>query len=121
APKIYDGTSADGSPASGIAAWMAVLILARELAVTALRGFIENQGGDFSAMWAGKWKMVFQCLAVCFSIGQLRYYDTASRSLVDVPAWTASGLRIFLGIAIILTAYSGAEYIWVSIKVLRRP
>jgi CDP-diacylglycerol--glycerol-3-phosphate 3-phosphatidyltransferase len=121
APQIYDGTPVDGTPASGIAAWMAVLILARELAVTALRSFIENQGGDFSAMWAGKWKMVFQCLAVCFSIGQLRYYDTASHLLVDEPAWTASGLRIFLWIAIILTAYSGAEYIWVSIKVLRRP
>src|SRR5262245_47496267 len=38
----------DGMPASRVAAWMAVLILARELAVTALRSFIETQGGDFS-------------------------------------------------------------------------
>src|SRR6187401_1772012 len=63
----------DGSPASGVAAWMATLILARELAVTALRSFIENQGGDFSAKWAGKWKMVFQCLAAGFSIGKLQW------------------------------------------------
>jgi CDP-diacylglycerol--glycerol-3-phosphate 3-phosphatidyltransferase len=112
---------ADGTPASGVAAWMAVLILARELAVTALRSFIENQGGDFSAKWVGKWKMLFQCLAVCFSIGQLRYYDEASRTLDGVPVWISSGLAIFLWLAIILTAWSGAEYIWVAIKVLRRP
>jgi CDP-diacylglycerol--glycerol-3-phosphate 3-phosphatidyltransferase len=112
---------ADGTPASGVAAWMAALILARELAVTALRSFIENQGGDFSAKWAGKWKMVFQCLAACFSIGQLRYFDAASRSLVGEPQWTKSGLAVFLWLAIILTVWSGAEYIWVAIKVLRRP
>jgi CDP-diacylglycerol--glycerol-3-phosphate 3-phosphatidyltransferase len=112
---------ADGAPASGVAAWMAALILARELAVTALRSFIENQGGDFSAKWAGKWKMVFQCLAACFSIGQLRYFDAASRSLVGEPQWTKSGLAVFLWLAIILTVWSGAEYIWVAIKVLRRP
>jgi CDP-diacylglycerol--glycerol-3-phosphate 3-phosphatidyltransferase len=113
---------ADGTPASGVAAWMAVLILARELAVTALRSFIENQGGDFSAKWVGKWKMLFQCLAVCFSIGQLRYYNPESHTLrIDEPMWTSSGLAIFLWLAIILTAWSGAEYIWVAIKVLRRP
>jgi CDP-diacylglycerol--glycerol-3-phosphate 3-phosphatidyltransferase len=120
APQIYNGTEADGAPASGVAAWMAVLVLARELAVTALRSFIENAGGDFSAKWSGKWKMLFQCLAVCFSIGQLRYYVAASRSLIDEPAWTSSGLVIFLWLAIILTAWSGAEYIWVAVKVLRR-
>jgi hypothetical protein len=65
--------------------------------------------------------MLFQCLAVCFSIGQLRYYDEASRTLAGVPVWTSSGLVIFLWLAIILTAWSGSEYIWVSMKVLRRP
>jgi CDP-diacylglycerol--glycerol-3-phosphate 3-phosphatidyltransferase len=117
APQLSDGT-----PASGVAAWMAVVILARELAVTALRSFIENQGGDFSAKWAGKWKMVFQCLAACFSIGQLRYFMPAERSLSPMlPAWTSYGLTVFLWIALALTIYSGAEYIWVSIKVLRQP
>src|SRR5688572_1047097 len=39
----------DGSPASGVAAWVAVLIMGREMIVTALRSFVENRGGDFSA------------------------------------------------------------------------
>jgi CDP-diacylglycerol---glycerol-3-phosphate 3-phosphatidyltransferase len=111
---------ADGSAASGVAAWMATLILARELAVTALRSFIEQNGGDFSAKWAGKWKMAFQCVAAGFSIGQLQWYDAATRSFVDLPSWVPTTLSITLWIAILLTIYSGLEYIWVSVKVLTR-
>jgi CDP-diacylglycerol---glycerol-3-phosphate 3-phosphatidyltransferase len=112
---------ADGSPASGVAAWMAVVILARELAVTALRSFIENQGGDFSAKWAGKWKMVFQCVAASFSIGILQWYDATTRAFTsDLPAWVAYGLNISLWTAIALTIYSGYEYIVVALRTLRR-
>lgn len=111
----------DGSPASGVAAWMATLILARELAVTALRSFIETNGGDFSAKWAGKWKMVFQCLAAGFSIGKLQWFDPTARAFgPDLPTWVESGLTVTLWVALILTIYSGLEYIWVSVKVLRR-
>ena len=46
----------DGSNPSGIAAWMTVVIVGRELLVTALRTFVEQSGGDFSAKWIGKWK-----------------------------------------------------------------
>src|SRR5688572_19095975 len=111
----------DGSPASGVAAWMATVILARELAVTALRSFIETNGGDFSAKWAGKWKMVFQCLAAGFSIGMLQWFDPTTRAFSpDLPTWVQSGLWVTLWVALILTIYSGLEYIWVSVKVLRR-
>lgn len=116
APQLPDGT-----PASGVAAWMATLILARELAVTALRSFIEINGGDFSAKWAGKWKMVFQCLAAGFSIGKLQWFDATTRTFsADLPSWVQSGLWVTLWVALILTIYSGLEYIWVSVKVLRR-
>lgn len=116
APQLPDGT-----PASGVAAWMATLILARELAVTALRSFIETNGGDFSAKWAGKWKMVFQCLAAGFSIGKLQWFDATTRAFSpDLPSWVQSGLWVTLWVALVLTIYSGLEYIWVSVKVLRR-
>ena len=49
---------------SGVAPWMAIVVVARELLVTSLRGIIEGAGGDFSASWLGKWKMVLQCVAV---------------------------------------------------------
>ena len=43
-----------------VAAWMAVLVVGRELLVTALRSFLEQQVPT-SASMAGKLKMVFQC------------------------------------------------------------
>lgn len=44
--------------------WMAVVILARELLVTSLRGMAEGAGVDFSALQAGKIKMIVQSAAV---------------------------------------------------------
>lgn len=110
---------ADGSPASGIAAWVAVLVMAREMIVTALRSLVESRGGDFSAKWVGKWKMVFQCAAAAFSMGQLQYYDAASRALPGLPAWNAWGLEISLWTAIILTVWSGVGYIGAAARMLR--
>ena len=40
---------------------LAVIVVGRELLVTALRSAIEGAGGDFSAKFVGKLKMVFQC------------------------------------------------------------
>jgi len=37
--------------------WMVTLIVARELIITSLRSFMENQGGSFGADWLGKIKM----------------------------------------------------------------
>ena len=47
----------------GLQPWMVVVIVGRELLVTALRSFIEERGCDFSAKMSGKLKMVLQCVA----------------------------------------------------------
>jgi len=51
------------SNASGVAVWMVVLILIRELLVTGLRGFSEAKGLSFSATIPGKIKMFVQCVS----------------------------------------------------------
>src|ERR1700749_4859613 len=56
------------APNSGLVAWMAVLVLGRELLVSALRAFFEQQGADFSAAISGKLKFILQCFAVCSSL-----------------------------------------------------
>jgi CDP-diacylglycerol--glycerol-3-phosphate 3-phosphatidyltransferase len=109
----------DGAPASGIEAWVAVLVMAREMIVTALRSLVESKGGDFSAKWVGKWKMVFQCAAAAFGIGQLMWYDASSRELVQLPAWVMWGLTISLWTAIVLTIWSGVGYIRSATRLLR--
>jgi len=111
---------ADGTLASGIAAWMAVVILGRELLVTALRSFVEHRGGDFSASWSGKWKMLVQCLAAGWSMVQLTYFDAASAAWLSTPPdWMTQGLTVVVWLALVLTLYSGLEYVRAAIRMLR--
>lgn len=105
---------------SGITAWMAVVVVARELLVTALRGFIEQSGSDFSAKMAGKLKMVFQCLAGGFGLGALMYANgTAPGWLVTIlpPAWFLQVLLpVSVWLAVLSTIYSGLQYVVVAAK-----
>src|SRR6476660_1073791 len=79
-PPVY-GVRGLSSSSSEIWAWMAVIVVAREILVTALRSFFEEHGSDFSAKWSGKWKMVFQCAAVAMSLWRLWYYQFDSRAM----------------------------------------
>lgn len=49
---------------SGVAPWMVVAILMRELLVTSIRGVYEADGVDFSAGSLGKAKMVLQSITI---------------------------------------------------------
>ncbi|MEL6497023.1 MAG: CDP-diacylglycerol--glycerol-3-phosphate 3-phosphatidyltransferase [Planctomycetota bacterium] len=53
-----------GTPLAGFTGWMVVVIIARELLVTSLRGLAEGSGIDASANWSGKAKMILQSVAV---------------------------------------------------------
>ena len=112
---------ANGVSPSGIAPWMAVVIAGRELLVTALRTFVEQQGGDFSAKWVGKWKMVLQCLAAGWSIVHLTFVDSANVAWQSTtpPEWMTLGLSIVVWATIILTLYSGWIYVKAALTVFR--
>jgi len=101
-------------PLSGIRPWMVVLIVGRELLVTALRGFLEGEGADFSAAMSGKLKMVFQCAAAAMSMYALSSDATAR------PEWFAGLLQVAVGAAVVLTAYSGVAYITAAARLIRR-
>jgi len=96
------------APRSPIAPWMATLVVGRELLVTSLRGMIEGQGGDFSAKQLGKWKMVAQCAAVVSVLIELQY-QTA-------PAWLHWSSVGLVWLAILLTIFSGLEYVLLVLK-----
>lgn len=80
-------------------AWAVVVIVARELFVTSLRGMVEAQGKSFGADRLGKWKMVFQSLLV----GSLVAWQ---------GGWLwAEGLCVFLlWVSVALTVISGLNY-----------
>lgn len=93
------------TPVSGIAPWMVVVILARELLVTSLRGLIESEGGDFSASASGKWKMILQSFAVPFILLILAFttpYDGSTPKLfIVLTAWST----------VVVTAVTAIPYI----------
>ena len=80
-------------------AWMVVLMVGREIAVTGLRAVAAAQGVIIVASDFGKAKMVAQVVAVTLLI------------LAAHPAvWTAG--IVALAVALILALGSGADYFW---------
>jgi len=81
-------------------AWMVVVIIGRELAVTGLRGIASSQGHVVSAQWAGKLKTLTQNVA----IGALLFHHET----LGLPAHEV-GVTL-LALATALTLWSGYLY-----------
>jgi len=95
------------APDGPIRPWMAVVIVVRELVVTALRAEMERSGRDFSAGPAGKLKMVLQCVAIALVLADRAGVGAllpAWFGMREVAAWTAWA-------AVVATAWSGLEYV----------
>lgn len=88
--------------ASAILPWMAVVVVVRELVVTAVRAEMERAGQDFSAAFSGKLKMVLQCVAIALELAA-RMSPTWSlggfsmRAVAAAAAWAAVAATIWSG------------------------
>jgi CDP-diacylglycerol---glycerol-3-phosphate 3-phosphatidyltransferase len=100
----------------GLRAWMVVVIVGRELLVTALRSFIEDRGSDFSARMSGKLKMVLQCVAAGVCLFYLSYEAPQTKHAADWCWWL---MVLSIWSALILTVYSGIVYIGAAVRLLR--
>ena len=105
-------------PESGVSSWMVVVIVGRELLVTALRGFLEGEGADFSAAMSGKLKFVVQCAAASLSLYALHLVRTVGTTFPETLAWL---LLISVWSAVALTVYSGVIYIVAAVRLIRNP
>ena len=76
-------------------AWIAMVIIARELAVTGLRGVAAEQGVVIAASWLGKAKTSLQIAAIICLIA----FDPA-------PTWA----EVLLYVAVAFTVVSGVDY-----------
>jgi len=99
---------------SGVYAWMATVIVGRELIITSLRSFLENRGATFGADWLGKIKMVLQCVALFAIFIALQLPDVTFLFLVQnvliyamLAATALSGLQYLLRAAQLLRNYEG--------------
>lgn len=99
----------------GLRPWMVVVIVGRELLVTALRSFIEERGSDFSAKWSGKIKMVLQCIAAAAAL----YYLSYAEPVKDAPFWVRVTVIASIWAAVVLTVYSGAGYVVTAVRLVR--
>ena len=78
-----------------LAAWVAMVIIARELAVTGLRAIAAERGVIISASWLGKLKTALQVAAVVALI-------------IWNPAPVAVDVLVYVAVAV--TVISGADY-----------
>lgn len=86
---------------TGVAPWMVVVILGRELLVSAVRIESEAGGRAFAASWVGKLKMFVQSATVCLILGELAWRLDSVTPLRKAAVWTT----------VILTVLSAAAYL----------
>jgi len=101
-PK-FEPIPANAMIGSGIAAWMVVVILLRELLVTGLRSYIESRGIPFPADWSGKLKMFIQS----FCVGCCVYVATR----VEPYGWQVFLRDASTWVTVVLTVLSSITYI----------
>ncbi len=98
--------------------WVLIVVLGRELLITVFRGLAKRKGVVIAAGKEGKFKAVFQNM---FMGGEILWLALRSRALErawDTPFWSfwkvfhGSYVAITLTIAVVLTAYSLAVYLW---------
>ena len=97
---------------SGVSPWVTLVIVVREIYITSLRGFLEQQGIDFSAKLSGKLKLIIQAFAIPACILSLE------NSLQSTPAFLLVRDLLVYG-TVLITLYSGIEYTYRGVNLFR--
>ena len=90
-------------PTGKLPAWIALIILCREIVVTGLRGVASSSGIVVAASSLGKWKSIIQYIALGTLIFPL--------GVLPIPQLHQIGLAI-LYLALLLTVWSGIDYFY---------
>ena len=85
-----------------IAAWMMIIILAREFVIAGMRTVAASEGRVLAAGMSGKIKTALQMVAVCVMLFSL--------AVPSVPMIMKVGYVIFI-LSLVMTVYSGCEYV----------
>jgi CDP-diacylglycerol--glycerol-3-phosphate 3-phosphatidyltransferase len=95
-----------------VGAWMVVIIVARELAITGLRLLAASKNIVLAAERYGKHKTISQIVCV-IALLVVNASDEWPPALKNIFApWTPMFAEIMLWIAVVLTALSGIIYLW---------
>ena len=97
----------------GLAVWMVVVMIAREMLITTIRAFLEQKGRDFSAKMAGKLKMGLQCVAIPAC---LLWVIFSQRPEPLQPEWLYWLMVLTVWGTVLITLYSGVLYVVAALK-----
>jgi CDP-diacylglycerol--glycerol-3-phosphate 3-phosphatidyltransferase len=95
--------------------WAAVVIIAREFAVSGLRSIAAAQGRVIAASWWGKIKTVIQIIAIILLLLKVNIHDARLLKIFVIDNYYLKGFfkfapMIMLMIAVIVTLLSGYDY-----------
>jgi CDP-diacylglycerol--glycerol-3-phosphate 3-phosphatidyltransferase len=111
-------------PFKAIPAWVVVLIVSREFAITGLRLLALTNGKLLAAESLGKHKTAWQIITIIFFLLMLSISELSGfEKLGSEPGWFNTvwiyGGNIFLTIAVTLTLVSGLGYLWKNHAVIK--
>ena len=107
-------------PFDRVPAWMVLVILGREMIITGLRGIASTEGIVIAASNLGKFKTIFQLVAI---IGLLLHYDYHWFFGIDHPLLVVNMHNVgmfYLWIATVITICSGVDYLAKFVKVIAK-
>ncbi|MDT8420808.1 MAG: CDP-diacylglycerol--glycerol-3-phosphate 3-phosphatidyltransferase [Desulfuromonadales bacterium] len=107
-------------PLDRVPAWAVFIILAREMLVTGLRSIASSEGIVIAASPLGKYKTIFQMIAIIGLLLHYRYYWFFGLEWEILnPSMHNVGI-VFFYVAFLLTVWSGADYLFKFFRVLTR-
>jgi CDP-diacylglycerol--glycerol-3-phosphate 3-phosphatidyltransferase len=107
-------------PYGNIPAWMVLVILGREIIITGLRGIASTEGIVIAASELGKFKTIFQIVAI---LALLLHYDYHWFFSLAHPYLYVNMHHVgmfYLWIATIITIWSGIDYLVKFMRIIAR-
>ncbi len=93
-------------------AWMVVIIVARELAITGLRLLAASKNVVLAAEGYGKHKTISQMIALIALLLLESYKEWGTLGVNLFQAWVPWVAKFSLWITVLLTLFSGGLYLW---------
>jgi len=107
-------------PLGRVPAWAVFIILAREMIVTGLRSIASSEGIVIAASNLGKYKTIYQMVAI---VGLCLHYDYYWFFGIELEMFHVDMQNVglfFFWIAFVLTLWSGLDYLFKFFKVIAR-
>jgi CDP-diacylglycerol--glycerol-3-phosphate 3-phosphatidyltransferase len=98
-------------------AWLVILLLTREISITALRMVAESEGLHLDVDQTGKWKTAFQMIGL---LGLIIHYEYATDYLVWQTKIDYHRVGVAcVGISLFFSVFSAVGYFWKFVRAIK--